>query len=378
VASFFRWVHTTVGVIRLAKRASLAVALIAALLLIGLATHVQTARAENGETPGGDGSLLNSLLPPSEGGTNNTPQPTVSNAEAGTTGTPAAAATTGDSDSSGSTDSSASTTGTGYGPAIVPAVTPLVVDQYATTPGQLESGSRFQLKLTIANHGTDDAEGVVVRIGPSAGSGWGSSEEFAVLGTGSAKFVGTIKAGASDDSASFQLIANPALAGGLRSIPVQVTWRSGQYEHSASEAVGLLVNSCVGLDASFVTSAPVVKEPFRVTLKVKNASGRPVRSVRVTFSGKGARPSTETTIVVGDVPPGTVGAASATFTAPLVGRAQLLATISYTDDFGDLRTVQAQGWAHVERAPAASEETSSSDAVGKLVLTVAALLGLSG
>jgi hypothetical protein len=365
-------------VIRLLNRRCFVIAALCAILVIGLVAQVPLALAEDGETPGGNGDLLNSLIPPSEGGNSTQVQPTITNEQAGTTGTPSAAAN-GNSDSGASTAASTNTTGTGWsGPAIIPAVTPLVVEEYSTQPAQLESGSRFTLTLKITNHGTDDADGVVVRIGPSADKGWGSGEEFAVLGGGSARFVGPIKAGASDDTASFQLIANPAIPGGLRSVPVQITWKSGTYEHTSSQAVGLLVNSYVALDASFITSAPAVKEPFGTELRIRNLSGRPVKDVCVVFDGKGARPSRQTTITVGDLAPGAVGNASTKFTAPLVGRAQLLATVSYVDDFGDRRSVQVEAWAHVTRTAPQAEETSSRDVFSRAVLVVAALFGLSG
>jgi hypothetical protein len=356
------------GVIGLAKRTSLAVAVMAAALVVGLVAHVPLALAENGESPGGDGSLLNSLL--------DQPQPTVTNDQAGTTGTPTASTTT---DSGSSTTDSATTTGTVSPVAtVIPAVTPLVVQDYSTEPAQLESGSRFRLTLKITNPGADDADGVVVRIGPSSDRGWGSADELAVLGGGSAKYVGPIKAGASDDTASFQLIANPASPGGLRSIPVEITWKSNNYEHTTSSTVGLLVNSAVALDASFHESGAVVKKPFAVTLKIKNRTGRAVKGVCVTFSGKGARPSRQETITVGDLGAGDARSASATFTAPLVGRAQLLATISYVDDFGDRRTLQVLGWAHVQRTDAQSADTTSDSGVRNVLLVLAALFGLSG
>lgn len=355
------------GVMRVTKRRRLVVGAVAVFVAATLVLP-QLASAENGESPGGDGSLLNSLL--------DQPQPVVTNAEAGTTGTPTsdASAASDPSDSGTATATNAATAGA----AIVPPATPLIVAAYATDPGQLQSGSRFKLSLKITDPGADDAEGVVVRIGPSTSAGWGSSDELAVIGSGSAKFIGPIQAGATDDSASFDLIANPASPGGLRSIPVEITWKSRGFEHTASEAVGLLVNSFVALDATFRTSsAPVQKEPFAVTLKVRNLTGRAVKGVCVVFSGKGARPSTQETLTVGDLAPGTARSVTTTFTAPLVGRAMLLATVAYVDDFGDVRTMKVQGWAHVVRT-APDTEPRSDTGVTQVMTALAALLGLNG
>lgn len=349
---------------RVAKRRDLRIAAIAMVLVVGLAAQSHVALADNGESPGGDGSLLDSLVNQSD----STPGAAQDIAKA--------AGSSSDSNSvsaSGTTGAAANVVGT----AVIPPATPLIVDSYTTDPAQLQSGTRFRLGLKLRDPGSDAAQDVVVQIGPSSDSGWGSSAEIAVLGSGSATYVGPIAAGGTNDQASFQLIANPASPGGLRTVPVKITWKTNGYEHTASEAVGLLVNSFVALDATFHTTAvPVQKEPFTVALKVKNTTSRTVKGVSVVFSGKGARPSSQGTMTIGDIEPGRTRSVSTTFTAPLVGRARLIADVGYVDDFGDQRTVRVQGWAHVERtAPAASSDDSLSRHV---VLVIAALLGLSG
>jgi hypothetical protein len=280
--------------------------------------------------------------------------------------------------SSSSTADSTTVAAVSSGPAIIPAVTPLVVQEYSTDPAQLQSGSRFVLSLTINNPGKDAADDVVVQIGPSSDGTWGSKDELVVIGTGNAKYVGSIGAGASDDTVSFQLIANPAAPGGLRSVPVKLTWKSQGYEHTASGAVGLLVNSFVALDTTVqVPSSPVQKERFETRIGITNTTRRTIRDVHVVFSGEGARPSKSTSVTVGDIAPGATWTVPMAYIAPLVGRAKVIADVSYTDDFGDLRTWPVEAWVHVQRASSAND-TSGGLSLAQVVTAISALLGLNG
>jgi len=279
----------------------------------------------------------------------------------------------------GSTAATTTATGGTSGPAIVPAATPVVVDSYSTDPAQLQGGSRFTLALSLKNPGTDDAQDVVVKIGPTTGSNWGSSNELVVLGSGSAQYVGTIGAGQTNSNAAFQLMANPAAPGGMRSVPVTITWKSQGYEHTASEVVGLLVNSYVSLDTQIqAMGTQTQKRPFQVVLHIKNSGSKPVKNVAVAFSGSGAQPSNATSITVGDLAPGASKTIAMTFTAPLVGRAKVVAAISYTDDFGDSRSLQAQGWARVQRTPPPSKDDKALSLAEEVVGFAMAMLGLNG
>ena len=270
-------------------------------------------------------------------------------------------------------------TGGATGPAIVPAATPIVVDSYVTDPVQLQAGSRFTLSLTLKNPGGDDAQDVVVKIGPSAENGWGSDNELVVLGGGSARYVGAIAPGTTNGNASFQLMANPSVAGGVRSVPVTITWKSQGYEHTSSEVVGLLVNACVKLDTTIeATGTQYQGQPFGTLLHVTNTASETVKSMSIVFSGSGAQPSDATSVSVGDIAPGQTKTIPMNFTAPLVGRAKLLATISYVDDFGDVRSVSAQGWAKVQRTPPPAPKVEEPSLAQRLVAFAEAILGLNG
>lgn len=275
------------------------------------------------------------------------------------------------------------TTGGGgtSGPAIVPAATPLVIDSYASDPVLLQAGSQFNLTLTIKNPGTDDAEDVVVQIGPASDSSWGGTDDFVVLGSGTAKYIGTLAGGATNANAAFTVMANPAVPGGMRSVPVKMTWKSQGYEHTALQAIGLLVNSAVSFETSMGPKGTVSKDAtFPVSLTIQNTSSKTVKDVDVLFSGSGARPSDATTVSVGDMNAGTGRTLTMAYTAPLVGRAKLTAVISYLDDFGSRRTVQVTGWAHVLRAapPQPQDDTGDSPDIGQQLLAfVSALLGVS-
>jgi hypothetical protein len=327
-------------------------AALAVVIVFGMTTHARVARAD----------LLDDMLNQSES------NPAAKKLEA-TAKAKASAASTG---------TAASGTAVA-GIAAVPAATPLVVEAYATDPLQLQAGSRFKLSLKIKNPGADDAEDVVVQIGPSASLGWGSNSELVALGSGSAKYVGTISADGSNNDAEFDLMANPASPGGMRSVAVKTTWKSKGFEHTSSEVVGLLVNSRVDLDSSLVTTGtPVYKQAFTATFKVKNTTQTTVKDAQVAFSGDGARPSQTASTTVGDIAPGQTKTITMKYIAPLVGRAKLVATLSYADDFGDRRTAQSVGWAHVQRVAPAPADTSDSG-IGHVVMAfLAAIFGLGG
>jgi hypothetical protein len=280
-----------------------------------------------------------------------------------------------------STTTSGTPSGT-TGPAIVPAATPLVVDSYAADPVQLQAGSRFTLSLVIKNPGTDDADDVVVSIGPSeTSSGWGSSDALVILGNGSAQYLGAIAAGATNADASFEILANPASPGGVRSVPVTITWKAGDYQHTATEVVGLLVNSKVDLQTS-IKAVGVQYEtmPFGVVFSVRNNSQHAIKGLCVAFSGSGAQPSKASTITVGDLAPGASKTLSMRYSGPLVGRAKLVANLGYTDDFGDQRTNATTGWARIQRRPLNLADSMPKQVTlgDRIVAIVEALFGLSG
>jgi hypothetical protein len=53
--------------------------------------------------------------------------------------------------------------------------------------------------------------------------------------------------------------------------------------------------------------------------------------------------------------------------------------VTYTDDFGEQRTVQAVGWAHVERErPADTEQPADTSMTDQALAFIGALLGLNG
>jgi hypothetical protein len=286
--------------------------------------------------------------------------------------------------SSSSSTSSTSTTGAGgsSGPAIVPAATPVVVDSYSTDPPQLQAGSRFTLSLTLKNPGSDDAEDVVVQIGPSTtSSGWGTSDALVILGNGSAQYLGTISGGATNANASFQILANPASPGGVRSVPVTITWKSNGYQHTASEVVGLLINSQVNFDTSLnAVGAQYETMPFGVAFSIRNTTQHTIKTVGVAFSGSGAQPSQTSTITVGDLAPGASKKLLVRYAGPLVGRAKLIANVAYTDDFGDQRSTTITGWARIQRRPLNLDDSKPKQVTlaDQILAVVEAFLGLNG
>ena len=340
----------------MAKPARSVLLVLAFALSLGLVAQASPARAD----------LLDSLLGQTSGGSGQTSTAKVKPA------------------SSSSASSTASTTTTGTttgvtGPAIVPAVTPLVLDSYSTDPTLLMAGSQLTLNLVVKNPGGDQADDVVVSIGPSSsGRGWGSGDELVVLGSGSAQYIGSISPGQTNAKASFTILANPTSPGGVRSIPITMTWKSQTYAHSTSENVGLLVSTKVSLNSSLrVYGSQTAKTPFGVSAVIKNAGTHTVNMVQLKFSGSGASPSKTETITIGDLPAGATRTIPVKYLAPLAGRAKLTADVTYLDDFGQTRVVSLSGWAHVQR-PAPPSQNSSPSIVDRVVAFAEALLGLNG
>lgn len=323
--------------------------LIAVVLVFGLAARAVPARAD----------LLDDLLKQSDKNSTKTKTPVKT-------------------DTSTSEATTTAATGGVSAPAVIPAATPLILASYATDPEYLESGSKFALNLTVKNPGSDSAEDVVVQIGATSTTAATDSTALVVLGSGSAQYIGEIDAGQSNSNASFQILANPAAPGGASSVPVTLTWKSQGYQHTASESVGVLVNTPVALDASLTPPAhQAINVPFATLAQVHNSGSKKLRAVAIQFSGSGANPSDTTTIPIGDVAPGETRSVSMKYIASLVGRAKLVATISYLDDFGTVRTVPITSWAHLERTlpktPSATDRLTA-----KVLGFIEALLGVNG
>lgn len=263
----------------------------------------------------------------------------------------------------------------------------LVVRSYKTSVERVLVGSRFTLTLAIHNATARKAENVVVSLAASPAAGGealAGSGGLTVLGTGNAKYAGTVKGGATSNVA-FDVMAGPGTSPGAYAIPVTVSF---EYNGERQE-VGYTVGVVVERDASFAvvtaeypkTARP--KEPFDASFEVANTGGFAVNGVTLSVESSSA------TVADGSLYLGTFDAAGAeaidvSVTPEKAGPLELTLVVSYRDDFGRARTYRQTYKVQVEEvsgtdagAPGGPEAPAADkEGPGGFVGFILALLGL--
>ena len=241
----------------------------------------------------------------------------------------------------------------------------LVVRSYDTSVDRVLVGSRFKLTLNVYNATSRRAENVVVSI--SGGTSAAAAEAatgaggLTVLGTGNAKYAGTIK-GTKATNVVFDVMAGPGTTPGTYAVPVTISFEYNGERQEVSYTVGVIVERDAGF--SVVTAeypkTATVGAPFDASFEVANTGGFAVNGVTLSVEASSAD------VVDGSLYLGAFDAAGSealdvTITPNEAGTLEVVVVVSYRDDFGRAKSFRQPYEIKVESAPDTDKEPGGSE-----------------
>ncbi|MDP3629885.1 MAG: hypothetical protein Q8S43_02875 [Actinomycetota bacterium] len=265
----------------------------------------------------------------------------------------------------------------------------LVVRAYKTSMSRVLVGMRFNLTLDIQNATARRADNVVISL--QSGTSAASAAEAAVstggglsvMGSGNAKFVGTIK-GSKSQSVTFDVMAGPGTAAGTYNVPVIIAFEYNGERQEITQTIGIVVER----DATFsVVTAELPKDgvvgvPFDASFELANTGGFALSAVTLSVEATGA------TVTDGKAFLGTFEAAGSEaidvqVTPEKAGTLDVVLVVSYRDDFGRTKTFSSPYKVTVtdqpkdtgESAPGTSGDKTKDDK-NPFVAFIMALFGL--
>lgn len=265
----------------------------------------------------------------------------------------------------------------------------LVVRSYETSVKRVLVGARFKLTLDIENATSRRAENVVVSLqsGTSAASAaegaTGSGGGLSVMGSGNAKFVGTIK-GKEMESVTFDVMAGPGTAAGTYNVPVIIAFEYNGERQEITQTIGIVVER----DATFsvvtaeLPEESIVGETFDASFEIANTSGFALSAVTLSVEASGAA------VVDGRIYLGAFDAAGSEaidvqISPEKAGTLEVVLVVTYRDDFGQTKTFRSPYEVKVadkpkdtgDAVPDPTDDQSKSDQ-NPFVAFFMALLGL--
>ncbi|MRS11684.1 MAG: hypothetical protein EG823_01265 [Actinobacteria bacterium] len=236
---------------------------------------------------------------------------------------------------------------TGGAPAVTPTPAPVVVVRaYATSPERVTVGSAFDLTLTLYNATNRRADNVVVSLGQAAAGATATPAGLAVLGTGNAKYLGTLK-GQKEASVAFRVMVPPGTTPGALTVPVTVSFEHQNARQEVAYTIGVLAerDAVLTLVSAELPDSVMVGETFDASFEIGNASGYALSGVVMSVEAEGAA-ITDGTLFLGSMDAATTEAIDVTVTPEKPGPLEVTVMVKYRDDFGreqtfsDTRTVQ--------------------------------------
>lgn len=240
-------------------------------------------------------------------------------------------------------------------PTLAPVSAQLVIGEYETDVESLQPGSIFNLRLTVQNLGARDAKAVSMILGggtlpangqdgtpgPGGVSGSGSDTSiFAPLGSSNIVYLGDLPAGESLSTES-QLIVNVTANPGAYPLKISFVYTDEKGSRAVDDQViTLLIYRVPQIDVSFYTDPGIfyTGQFGMLPLQVTNIgrSSALLGTMRVTAEGAEIMNGQ---VSIGALEPGGYYPLDAQIIPQTAGPLDLLITISYTDDFNQLREV---------------------------------------
>jgi hypothetical protein len=263
-----------------------------------------------------------------------------------------------------------------YGPAL-PTATPtqvvvmrpqLAITDYAVETEPLQPGQPFTLKLDVRNLGNSDAKGVTVIMGggsasqgasgtPQPGGIAGSSGEFtnfAPLHSSNIQFIGDVAAGQTGSSQQ-SLIVNTSTNPGAYPVKFSFVYTDSKGAHyTDDQVITLLVYSLPQIDISFYTDPPgpfYVGQPGVLPIQIVNLSRKAsvLGNLKATVKAEDGQVMNSSTLV-GALDSGLNFTLDSTLIPSHSGPIDVDVTVSYTDDFNQLKSISQKLSVQVQEA----------------------------
>lgn len=248
-------------------------------------------------------------------------------------------------------------------PTIAPRLRPqLLVAAYETDKEQLEPGVRFTLQLEVRNQGNADAERITLIVGggtdsdgvpppdgtPGTGpsvpggvsGGGGEFGNFAPVGSSNVRYLGGLREGDTLE-AEVQLIVNASTEPGAYPVIVSFVYNDATGTSFVDEqVVTLLVYSRPQVEINFYMEPPLLfaGQPGPIPLQIINIGKESTIFGNLSVTGEGAE-FTNNNIFVGALEPGGFFPLDASVIPEQPGTLELIAQVSYTDDFNQQQVI---------------------------------------
>jgi len=241
-------------------------------------------------------------------------------------------------------------------PAATPKPAPvLVVRSYDTSVDRLVVGTAFDLTITVYNATQRRADNVVVSLGQSssaaAAAGAATAGALTVLGTGNAKYLGTVK-GQHEDDVTFEVIAGPGTTPGALTVPVTVSFEYEGIRQEVAYTIGLLVqrDAVLSLVTAELPETAMEGTSFDASFEVANASSFALAGVTLSVEASGAVVS-DSSVFLGTMDSASTEAIDVSITPGTAGPLDVTVVVTYRDDFGRPQVFRESRSVTVETAP---------------------------
>jgi hypothetical protein len=225
-----------------------------------------------------------------------------------------------------------------------PAEPRLVLTTYEVDPATLQPGTRFELKLLLANVGDETAEDVLLTLG---GSGGAQLTPFALVNSGNVRFIEELAADEIMEIVVTMLVDGTA-ASGVYNLPLDFSY--GNSERTDAQVVNLLVEKAPQLQAGFYRSTGLgfVGQPLDLPVEVVNIGRSLINVSTLTITSPGGTVENNS-IYIGPLDGGTSGSLDGIIVPEEGGPLEINVTVNYLDDFNqpqlfeETLTVQVEG-----------------------------------
>lgn len=238
----------------------------------------------------------------------------------------------------------------------------LVIASYKTSTKRVLVGARFTLTLEIDNATARRAENVVVSLQSGATGGVAEATTvgggLSVVGSGNAKFLGTIK-GSQSDSVSFDVMAGPGTAAGTYTVPVTIAFEYNGERQEVTQTIGIVVerDAQFSMVLSELPDESMIGETFDVSFEVANTSGFALSAVTLSVEATDAVVADDK-LFLGSFDAAGSETIDVQVTPKKAGDLEVVLVVSYRDDFGRDRSFRAPYTVKVTAAP---KDTGESD-----------------
>lgn len=232
----------------------------------------------------------------------------------------------------------------------------LVISSYETSRERLTVGKAFKLTLDISNKTARRARNVVVSLnGIGAGGGAAAADGavggITVLGTGNAKFMGTLS-GNKTEGVSFRVVAGPGTSAGALTIPVTISFEYGGERQESAYTIGLVFerDAVLSLATEEIPKTARVGEPIEASFELVNAGSFTLLGMALSIEATSAAIE-DGALFVGSFEAGAAETIDVKITPEKAGPLEVSLVAKYRDDFGRERTFRSVHVVEVEGEP---------------------------